>query len=149
MEVMKSREEVTNAILLAKVQKGITWKEVADEVGRSKEWTTAACLGQMAMTKEQAEKVSSIFDLPESALAWLQCVPQKGAHGIPTDPVLYRLHEILGVYGLTIKELIVEEFGDGIMSAIDFKLNVAREKNEDGDRVTIVLSGKFLPYKTF
>ncbi|VDK68673.1 unnamed protein product [Onchocerca ochengi] len=146
---MKSRQEVTNHILSAKVQNGITWKSVAAKIGKSKEWTTAACLGQMAMSKQQAEKIAEIFDLPESALSWLQTVPQKGAPGIPSDPVLYRLHEIMAVYGPTIKELIVEEFGDGIMSAIDFNLTVAREKNEGGDRVSLVLSGKFLPYKDF
>lgn len=147
--MVKSREDVTNLIRMAKIQKGITWKSVAEKVGRSKEWTTAACLGQMAMTKEQAEKVGEMFDLPESAIAWLQAVPQKGTPGIPTDPTTYRLYEVMAVYGPTIKELIAEEFGDGIMSAIDFKLNVARERNEAGDRVTLVLSGKFLPYKTF
>ncbi|MCP9266327.1 Cyanase [Dirofilaria immitis] len=91
---------------------GITWKSVAEKIGKSKEWTTAACLGQMTMSKKQAEKVAEIFDLPESALSWLQTVPQK----------------VISVYGPTIKELIVEEFGDGIMSAIDFNLTVAREK---------------------
>uniref|UniRef100_A0A915PNT6 Cyanate hydratase n=1 Tax=Setaria digitata TaxID=48799 RepID=A0A915PNT6_9BILA len=146
---MKSREDVTNLILANKVQKSITWKSVAEKIGCSKEWTTAACLGQMTMTKEQAEKIADIFDLPESALAWLQTAPKKGASGIPTDPILYRLHEVMAVYGPTIKELIIEEFGDGIMSAIDFNLTVAREKNEAGDRVTLVLSGKFLPYKQF
>uniref|UniRef100_A0A0R3S5C1 Cyanate hydratase n=1 Tax=Elaeophora elaphi TaxID=1147741 RepID=A0A0R3S5C1_9BILA len=149
VDVMKSREDVTNHILATKVLKGVTWKSVAEKLGRSKEWTTAACLGQMTMTKVQAEKIAEIFDLPESALLWLQTVPHKGTAGIPTDPVLYRLHEVLAVYGPTIKELIVEEFGDGIMSAIDFNLTVAREKNEDGDRVSLVLSGKFLPYKNF
>ncbi|VDN30893.1 unnamed protein product [Gongylonema pulchrum] len=170
--MLRSREDVTNLIRAAKVQKGITWKAVSEKLRASKEWTTAACLGQMAMTKEQAEKVADLFDLPENAIAWLQVVPQKekvadlfdlpenaiawlqvvpqkGISGIPTDPTIYRLYEVMAVYGTTIKELIAEEFGDGIMSAIDFKLNVARERNEAGDRVTLVLSGKFLPYQTF
>ncbi|KAL3981739.1 cyanase [Acanthocheilonema viteae] len=146
---MKSREDVTKLILSTKIQKGITWKSVAEKIGKSKEWTTAACLGQMTMTKEQAEKIVEIFDLPESALSWLQTVSQRGTSGISSDPLLYRLHEVISVYGPTIKELIVEEFGDGIMSAIDFNLTVAREKNEQGDRVSLVLSGKFLPYKDF
>lgn len=103
---MKSRADVTNFILAAKVQKGITWKSVAEKIGKSKEWTTAACLGQMTMTKEQAEKVAEIFDLPESALSWLQVVSEKGAPGIPCDPLLYRLHEVShciiasGIYSL-------------------------------------------------
>ncbi|VDK87967.1 unnamed protein product [Litomosoides sigmodontis] len=149
MDMMKSRADVTNLILTTKIQKGITWKSVAEKIGKSKEWTTAACLGQMTMTKEQAEKVAEIFDLPESALSWLQTVSERGAPGISSDPLLYRLHEVIAVYGPTIKELIVEEFGDGIMSAIDFNLTVAREKNEQGDRVSLVLSGKFLPYKDY
>lgn len=95
---MKSREDVTNLILATKVQKGVTWKSVAEKIGKSKEWTTAACLGQMTMTKEQAEKIAEIFDLPESALLWLQAVPQKGKSGIPSDPILYRLHEVISYF---------------------------------------------------
>ncbi len=147
--MISSREQVTAMILTAKVGKGIKWAEVADKVGQSKEWTTAACLGQMTLNKAQAEAVGSLFDLSDEAVAWLQIVPSKGTGGIPTDPLIYRLYEIVSVYGGSIKELIHEEFGDGIMSAIDFSLDIQREEDPKGDRVNMVMSGKFLPYKTY
>lgn len=146
-----NRNEVTQMIISAKVRKGIRWADVATAVGRSKEWTTAACLGQMQMTKAQAEIVGELFDLPDEAIAWLQIVPYKGSlpTSIPTDPLIYRWYEIVNVYGTTIKELIHEEFGDGIMSAIDFSMDISREPDPKGDRVHVVLSGKFLPYKSY
>ena len=126
-------------------------REPAKKVGQSKEWTTAACLGQMQMTKKQAEGVGKLFDLPEDAVALLQAVPYKGSlpTAVPTDPLIYRLYELVNVYGTTIKELIHEEFGDGIMSAIDFDLDLSRQPHEKGDRVKIVMSGKYLQYKTY
>ncbi|WP_432697405.1 cyanase [Marinobacterium sp. YM272] len=147
--MISSREQVTAMILSAKVSKGLKWTEVADKVGQSKEWTTAACLGQMTFNKAQAETVGALFDLSDEAVAWLQIVPSKGSGGIPTDPLLYRLYEIVSVYGGSIKELIHEEFGDGIMSAIDFSLDIQREEDPKGDRVNMVMSGKFLPYKSY
>jgi cyanate lyase len=105
----------------------------------------------MAFNKQQAEKIGQIFDLSDEAVAWLQIVPYKGSlpTSVPTDPLIYRWYEVVNVYGSTIKELIHEEFGDGIMSAIDFSMNIQREENPNGDRVNVVLSGKFLPYKTY
>ncbi|MBU2964630.1 cyanase [Amphritea sp. 2_MG-2023] len=149
--MISNREEVTQLILSAKVRKGIKWGAVADVVGLSKEWTTAACLGQMTFDKEQAEKVGELFELSDEAIAWLQVAPYKGSlpTAVPTDPLLYRWYEIVSVYGTTIKELIHEEFGDGIMSAIDFSMDINREEDPKGDRVNVVLSGKFLPYKTY
>jgi cyanate lyase len=146
-----TREDVTDLIFSIKVQKGIKWADVAKKVGQSKEWVTAACLGQMTLTKEQAEKVGKIFGLPEPAVKLLQVVPYKGSlpTAVPTDPLIYRLYELVNVYGLTIKELIHEEFGDGIMSAIDFKMDIVREPDPKGDRVVMTLNGKFLPYKTY
>jgi cyanate lyase len=146
-----TRQDVTDLIYSAKVQKDITWAHVAKKVGLSKEWVTAACLGQMTFTKEQAEKVGKIFGLPAQALKLLQAVPYKGSlpTAVPTDPLIYRWYEIVNVYGATIKELIHEEFGDGIMSAIDFKMDIVREPDPKGDRVLVTLSGKFLPYKTY
>ena len=146
-----NRNEVTEMIMSAKVRKGIKWSEVAKATGQSKEWTTAACLGQMQLTKAQAEIVGALFDLPDEAVAWLQIVPYKGSlpTAVPTDPLIYRWYEIVSVYGTTIKELIHEEFGDGIMSAIDFSMDIAREPDPKGDRVHVVLSGKFLPYKSY
>lgn len=149
--MIASREEVTELILAAKVRKGIQWKHVAEIIGLSKEWTTAACLGQMTFDKAQAEKIGALFELSDEAIAWLQIVPYKGSlpTAVPTDPLLYRWYELINVYGTTIKELIHEEFGDGIMSAIDFSMDIQREADPKGDRVSVTLSGKFLPYKTY
>jgi cyanate lyase len=146
-----TREDVTDLIYSSKVQNGIKWSDVARKVGESKEWVTAACLGQMTLTKEQAGKVGKIFGLAPAAVKLLQVVPYKGSlpGAVPTDPLIYRWYEIVNVYGTTIKELIHEEFGDGIMSAIDFKMDITREADPKGDRVNVVLSGKFLPYKTY
>ena len=146
-----TREDVTDLIYSAKVQKGITWAHVSRKIGLSKEWVTAACLGQMTLTREQAEKVGKIFGLPSEAVKLLQVVPYKGSlpTAVPTDPLIYRFYELVNVYGTTFKELIHEEFGDGIMSAIDFKMDLTREPDPKGDRVKIVMSGKFLPYKTY
>ena len=145
------REDVTDLIAFRKVTMGIRWSDVAKKVGQSKEWTTAACLGQMQMTKKQAQVVGKIFGLPADAVLLLQIVPYKGSlpTALPTDPLIYRWYEIVNVYGTTIKELIHEEFGDGIMSAIDFSMDIVRQPDPKGDRVNVVLSGKFLPYKQY
>jgi cyanate lyase len=149
--MIKNRLEVTEKIIATKVSKGLTWEKVAKELGLSKEWVTAACLGQMTLNDEQANKVGGLFNLNENEIKWLKVVPYKGSlpTAVPSDPLIYRLYEVISVYGLTIKELIHEEFGDGIMSAIDFSMDIQRENNPAGDRVNILLSGKFLPYKTF
>jgi cyanate lyase len=146
-----TREDVSDLIYAAKVRKGLKWANVASELKLSKEWTTAACLGQMTLTAQQAATVGRMFDLSEEAIALLQVVPYKGSlpTAVPTDPLIYRWYEIVSVYGITIKELIHEEFGDGIMSAIDFSMDITREPDPKGDRVKVVLSGKFLPYKTY
>lgn len=149
--MIAGRDEVTEMIISTKVKKGIKWKDVAEAIGLSKEWTTAACLGQMTFDKTQAEKIGNLFDLPDEAVAWLQIVPYKGSlpSAVPSDPLIYRWYEIVNVYGTTIKELIHEEFGDGIMSAIDFSMDIQRQPDPKGDRVNVILSGKFLPYKTY
>ena len=146
-----SRQDVTEKIIVAKVSKGIKWADVAKSVGLSKEWVTAACMGQMTLTAQQAATVGEIFGLSTEDQKWLQVVPYKGSlpTSVPTDPLIYRFYELVSVYGTTFKELIHEEFGDGIMSAIDFKMDLQREPNAAGDRVSIVMSGKFLPYKTY
>ncbi len=146
-----SRIEVTEKIVATKVAKGLKWSDVAAKVGLSKEWVTAACLGQMTLTAEQAGVVGEIFGLTEDEKKWLMVVPYKGSlpTSVPTDPLIYRFYELVSVYGTTFKELIHEEFGDGIMSAIDFKMDLKREADPKGDRVSIVMSGKFLPYKTY
>lgn len=124
--MIKNRLEVTEKIIATKVSKGLTWEKVAKEVGLSKEWVTAACLGQMTLNDEQANKVGGLFNLNENEIKWLKVVPYKGSlpTAVPSDPLIYRLYEVISVYGLTIKELIHEEFGDGIMSAIDFSMDI-------------------------
>ena len=151
MSGISDRDEVTRMIRSAKVKKAIKWADVAKKLGKSKEWTTAACLGQMTFDKKQAETVGKMFGLNDEAIAWLQVVPYKGSlpTAVPTDPLIYRWYELVNVYGTTIKELIHEEFGDGIMSAIDFSMDIKREPDPKGDRVNVVLSGKFLPYKAY
>jgi cyanate lyase len=146
-----NREDVTDLIVQAKVAKGLKWADVAAKVGHSKEWVTAACLGQMTLTAQQAAAIVEIFGLPEEAGKWLQEVPYKGSlpTAVPTDPLIYRFYELVSVYGTTFKALIHEEFGDGIMSAIDFKMDMTRQADPNGDRVKIVMSGKFLSYKTY
>lgn len=147
--MITSRTQVTDMIQSSKILKGISWRQIAEVIGQSKEWSTAACLGQMAMTKQQAENVGSLLELSDEAIAWLQIVPYKGSlpTEVPTDPLIYRWYELVSVYGTTLKELIHEEFGDGIMSAIDFSMDLQRENDPKGDRVSVVMSGKFCPTK--
>ena len=145
------RAQVTHKIIAAKVSQGLKWSEIARQLGKSKEWTTAALLGQMQLTAQQAADAQRLFGLSDEETLWLQIVPYKGSlpTAVPTDPLIARWYEIVSVYGTTIKELIHEEFGDGIMSAIDFSMDIKREPNPNGDRVNVVLSGKFLPYKSY
>lgn len=146
-----TRHEITEKIISAKLKKGLKWADIAKKVGQSKEWTTAALLGQMTLTGEQAQTVGKLLGLSEEEIALLQVVPYKGSLGetVPTDPLIYRFYELMQVYGTTIKELVHEEFGDGIMSAIDFSMGIERQPDPKGDRVKIVMSGKFLPYKIY
>ena len=143
------REEATQIILEAKQRAGLTFEDIAQSVGRHTVWTTAALLGQARMSHEEAERVVALLKLePEIAVA-LQEFPMKGslAEAVPTDPLIYRFHEITQVYGTTIKALINEMFGDGIMSAIDFEMEIEKVEDPKGDRVKITYNGKFLPYR--
>ena len=146
-----TRDQVTALILANKRKKKLKWSQLAEILGFSKEWSTAALLGQMTLTQAQAEAIGKALDLPADAVDELQVVPFKGSlpTAVPTDPLIYRFYELINVYGTSIKALIHEEFGDGIMSAIDFSMDIQREPDPKGDRVNIVLSGKFLPYKTY
>jgi len=146
-----NRIDVTEKILAAKIAHGLKWADIAAEMGLSKEWVTAACLGQMTLNAAQAAIIGRIFHLTAEEQKWLTVVPYKGSlpTAVPTDPLIYRFYELVSVYGTTFKELIHEEFGDGIMSAIDFKMDLTREADPKGDRVNNVMSGKFLPYKTY
>ena len=142
------RKEATELILEAKRQEGLTFEAIAEKVGRHKAWMTAALLGQHPMSAEDAEQVVDILGLDQEVTAILQEIPMRGSldTDVPVDPTIYRLYEVIQVYGTTIKALIHEEFGDGIMSAINFGLNVERVEDPEGDRVRIICEGKFLPY---
>lgn len=146
-----NRNDVTELIVLQKQLKNLTWPQLAQAVGQSKEWTTAALLGQMTLTEQQASTVGELLELPDEAVAQLQIVPYKGSlpTAVPTDPLIYRFYELINVYGSTFKALIHEEFGDGIMSAIDFDMDLSRKEDPKGDRVKITMTGKFLPYKSY
>ncbi|MBX2858440.1 MAG: cyanase [Cellvibrionaceae bacterium] len=145
------REELTEKIVATKIAKGIKWSEIAEAVGLSKEWTTAALLGQMSMSPEQATAAGEKLGLSQEEIALLTTVPYRGSLGqaVPTDALVYRFYEIIQVYGTTLKALIEEEFGDGIMSAIDYSMDIQRQEDPKGDRVVVTLNGKFLPYKTY
>lgn len=146
-----ARAVVTEKIVAAKLMKGLTWAEIAETIGNSKEWTTCALLGQMQMTEAEAAKAAEIFDLTAEEAKWLTTCPYRGALGqqVPTDALLYRFYELLQVYGPAIKALIEEQFGDGIMSAIDFSMDIGKQEDPKGDRVIVTLNGKFLPYKRY
>jgi len=146
-----SRIELTEKIVAAKLAKGLSWAEIAEKIGNAKEWTTCALLGQMAMNEAESKVAAEIFDLSDEEAKWLTVPPYRGALGqtVPTDALLYRFYELIQVYGPAIKGLIEEEFGDGIMSAIDFSMDISRKEDPNGDRVVVVLNGKFLPYKRY
>jgi cyanate lyase len=144
-----TREEATERILSARAAKGLTFEAIAQAVGRHKVWVTAALLGQATMSAEEAARAVSVLGLGPDVAAALQEIPTKGSVGqaVPVDPLIYRFHEITQVYGTTIKALIHEMLGDGIMSAIDFTPDVQKQEDPRGDRVVVTRNGKFLPYK--
>ncbi len=145
-----NKMEMKEAILLAKYEKGLTWAQIADSAGMSPEYICSACLGMNHLEKPQADAVAAKLGLSADLSAALQRFPTKTWNAtIPTDPLIYRWYEMLNVYGETIKEIINEKFGDGIMSAIDFKMNIDRQPDPNGDRVLVTISGKFLPYKSW
>ena len=145
-----TRAELTEKLLDIKRDKGWTWKYICAEIGgMSPVLVTGAVLGQMKMTKPQAAKAAEMFGLSKSEQALLNEVPNRGMPMPPTDPLIYRLYELVMVNGLAMKALIEEEFGDGIMSAIDFDMQMERQPDPKGDRVKFTMSGKFLPYKYY
>lgn len=142
--------DVTEAIFAIKKEKNLSWEAIADAVGMTDVWITSACLGMNSCTEEVAEKLVTFLGLPAEAKSVLMEYPTKTwDQAIPQDPLIYRLYEVVGVYGPTLKEVIQEKFGDGIMSAIDFSMKVDKEENPKGDRVILTLNGKFLPYKSW
>ena len=150
---MLARAQLTEKIVMHKTLTGVKWADIAEAVGQSKEWTTAALMGQISLTEEQAVAAGNALKLnfSDEEVAILMTVPYRGSlpTEVPSDPLIYRLYEVVSVYGTTMKALIEEEFGDGIMSAIDFTMDISRESNPAGDRVKVEMTGKFLPYKTY
>ncbi len=146
-----TRSEVTERIIEAKRQKGLSFKALAEKVGRSEVWTTAALLGQMGMGEAEARAAAQALGWDAEAQALLRESPTKGSLDplVPVDPLLYRFYEILQVYGTTIKALIHEKCGDGIMSAIDFEMAIERVADPKGDRIKVTMNGKFLPYRVW
>jgi cyanate lyase len=144
-----NKQELTEVILHAKAEKHLTWAQIAQAAGLSEVFTTSACLGENTLAKEEALKVTSLLGIEPSVADALAQPATKGeqAATVPKEPLQYRFQEIVYVYGRTIKELIEEKFGLGIMSAIDFTMNIEKQPDPKGDRVVITMNGKFLPYK--
>jgi len=144
------KSEMTEVILAAKTQNKLTWEQIAEITGLSPVFTTSACLGMNSMPKEHADQLCAALGLPTEVSDALQAYPHKSwDKTVPTDPVIYRFYEALNVYGETMKLLIGEKFGDGIMSAIDFSMTIDKQPDPKGDRVVVTMNGKFLPYKVF
>lgn len=147
MATTLNKNELADVIRLARAKQGVSWAKIADSIGKDPVWTVAALLGQHPLSARDASTVASLLDLDDEAVAVLQMMPYRGSDAIiAKDPTIYRFHEALAVYGPAIKELIHEEFGDGIMSAINFQLSVQRRPHPDGDRVVVTFDGKFLDY---
>ncbi len=141
--------EITEKILAAKKEKGMSFADLEKIVGRDEVWIAAVVYGQASASEEEANKIAEALDLPPYIAQALMEYPIKGSLDpvIPTDPLIYRFYEIMQVYGMPMKAVIHEKFGDGIMSAIDFTLDIEKEEDPKGDRVKVIMCGKFLPYK--
>lgn len=145
---MITKSEMTSEILDSKLSKGLTWASISEAMGISEVFIASACLGNNSLSSEEAAKLGNVLDLSPDAVKCLTLYPNKGeGQVIPSDPLIYRFFEIAYVYGTSIKEVVHEKFGDGIMSAIDFTVDVDKEEHPKGDRVKIIMNGKFLPYK--
>jgi cyanate lyase len=144
-----TKREAGEAVRAAMNERGLTFAALAAELGRPRVWIAAAVLGQHPFSREEAERLAAMLDLPAAAVPALEQIPSRGALGapVPVDPTIYRLYEVIQVYGPALKALIHEEFGDGIMSAINFRADVERVSDPAGDRVRITFDGKFLPYQ--
>lgn len=144
-----NKAEMTAAILAAKKAKATTWAAIAESAGLSPVFTTSACLGENTLDPAEAEKIGAFLGLEPAVVTALTEIPVKGSNAptIPKDPLIYRFQEIIYVYGETIKTLVDEEFGPGIMSAIDFTMDIEKVPDPKGDRVKVTMNGKFLPYK--
>lgn len=144
------KQSMTDLIVSTKVEKGLTWETMGADLGISPVWLTSACLGMNSAPTEIAKKIADYLELDGEVATALEAYPIKiWDQAVPTDPLIYRLYEVVGVYGETLKEVIQEKFGDGIMSAIDFSMEVDKIEDPKGDRVLLTLNGKFLPYKSW
>lgn len=147
---MMSKADVTEMIMEKKRAAGVTWASIAEAAGLDEVFVTSACLGMNSLPRESADAVAQALGLPQEAGVVLAEYPTKVfAQAVPTDPCVYRFYEIVGVYGDTLKEIIQEKAGNGIMSAIDFEMHVEKVPHEKGDRMQVTMSGKFLPYKSW
>jgi cyanate lyase len=146
-----TRAELTEKIISIKIKKGLTWAGLAKKIGQSECWATAALMGQMQMSEKEAKAAAKALGLTADEAKILATCPYRGSLGqaVPTDPLVYRFYEIIQVYGTTIKALIEEKYGDGIMSAIDFSMDIKKQPDPKGDRVIVTLNGKFLPYRRY
>jgi cyanate lyase len=145
-----TKVQMSEEIIFAKKSLGLSWEEISSKVGLGDVFLTSAALGMNSLKKDDADKLCEVLNLGAEVSTALQEYPKKEwDQSIPTDPLVYRFYEIVGVYGDTLREVIGEKFGDGIMSAIDFSMDVAKEENPAGDRVVVTMNGKFLPYKSW
>lgn len=143
-----ARAEAADLVDAARVRRGLTWQRISAELGAPEVWTTAALLGQHPLTAEQAQQVCDLLGLGEAVAESLQRQPARGTdEALLRDPTIYRFVEALSVYGPALKELIHEKFGDGIMSAINFRIDLQRRPDPEGDRVVVTFDGKFLDYR--
>lgn len=144
-----NRNEITEQIVVARLSKGLSWQQLADAIGRPLLWTTSALLGQHPIPADEGKVLVGMLGLDESAVPVLAAPPMRGGlpSAVPTDPTIYRFYEALQVYGGALKEVIHEQFGDGIMSAINFSVDLQKKQHESGDRVVVTFDGKFLPYQ--
>jgi cyanate lyase len=145
-----NKETMSDLIISTKAAKSLTWEKIATDLGMSPVWLTSACLGMNSAPEEKAKAISDYLGLDQEVTDALAAFPTKiWDQAVPTDPLVYRLYEVVGVYGDTLKEVIQEKFGDGIMSAIDFSMEVDKIEHPKGDRVLLTLNGKFLPYASW
>lgn len=145
-----NKETMSDLIISTKAAKSLTWEKIATDLGMSPVWLTSACLGMNSAPEEKAKAITDYLGLDQEVTDALVAFPTKiWDQAVPTDPLVYRLYEVVGVYGDTLKEVIQEKFGDGIMSAIDFSMEVDKIEHPKGDRVLLTLNGKFLPYASW
>ncbi|MCU5781271.1 cyanate hydratase [Alcanivorax balearicus MACL04] len=142
------KQQMTGIIVTTKAGRGLTWEKMGEDLGMSPVWLASACLGMNGAPPEKARAITEYLGLDQDVAKALEAFPTKvWDQTVPTDPLIYRFYEIAGVYGTTLKEVIQEKFGDGIMSAIDFTMEVDKQEDPKGDRVVVTMNGKFLPYK--